>query len=512
MITTNTSSKNWDLYLKITHCLVGHTRLLLSYSGGLDSTVLLDILTRLRDRDSSDHLTSSPLILRAVYVHHGISNYADKWASHCSNQCKIRGIPFSVIYINCYNVENKLRNMEALARNLRYKKLYNHLDSKEVLLTAHHMNDQVESLLLALKRGSGPSGLSGMSKNTLYANKYRLLRPLLDCSRKQLETYAYKKKLAWIEDDTNTDTRFDRNFLRIKILPSIYRRWPCFNQVVARTAQLCRDQENLLNELLSESFQKLIDKSDGSFLFIPLFQCSIPKRQALLRRWLSHFSMKMPSYQLINRIWKEVVLSRRDATPILQLDKCLCRRFREKLYILPENMRCSLNRIKLSWNIIHNVFILPYNLGTLIYQPLSINEHVPKNEFNLHLNINFPLNISHDVFEKSKKVLTHCFVRAPKSDEKISIIFGNINGLLYLLGRNHGRHLKKIWQELGVPPWLRSRIPLLFYNKTLITAIGVFITHNGKIANTENTSWQISWLQDILSYKIFKNSVRHHLE
>lgn len=511
MITTNTSSEDWDLYRKVTHCLVGHTKLLLSYSGGLDSTVLLDILTRLKN--SSDHFRSSPFILRAIYVHHGISNYADKWASHCSNQCKLRGIPFSVIHINCYNAsESKQSNIEALARNLRYKKLYNHLNSKEILLTAHHMNDQVESLFLALKRGSGPSGLSGMSKNALYANKYRLLRPLLDCSREQLEMYAYKKKLDWIEDDTNTNTRFDRNFLRIKILPSIYRRWPFFNQVVARTAQLCRDQENLLNELLSESFQKLIDESDGSFLFIPLFQYSIPKRQALLRRWLSHFSMKMPSYQLINRIWKEVVLSRRDATPILQLDKYLCRRFREKLYILPANMRCSLNRIELSWNIIHNVFILPYNLGTLIYQPLSVNEHVSKNAFNPHLNINFSLNMSHDVFEKSKKVLTHCFVRAPKSDEKISIIFGNIDGLLYILGRNHGRHLKKIWQELGVPPWLRSRIPLLFYNKTLITAIGVFITHNGKITSKENTSWQISWLQDILFYKIFKNSVCYHLE
>ncbi|AGC03569.1 tRNA(Ile)-lysidine synthase [Candidatus Blochmanniella chromaiodes str. 640] len=510
MITTNTSSENWDLYRKVTHCLVGHTRLLLSYSGGLDSTVLLDILTRLKN--NSDHFTLSPFMLRAIYIHHGISNYSDEWASHCFNQCKIRGIPFSVIHINCYNTENKQRNIEALARNLRYKKLYNRLNSKEILLTAHHMNDQVESLFLALKRGSGPSGLSGMSKNALYANKYRLLRPLLDCSREQLEIYAYKKKLVWIEDDTNTDTRFDRNFLRIKILPSIYQRWPCFNQVVARTAQLCRDQENLLNELLSESFQKLIDESDGSLLFIPLFQYSIPKRQALLRRWLSHLSMKMPSYQLINRIWKEVVLSRKDATPILQLDKYLCRRFREKLYILPVNMRCSLNRIELSWNIIHNVFILPYNLGKLIYQPLSINEHVPKNPFDLHLNIDSSLNTSHDVFEKYKKVLTHCFVRSPKSDEKISIIFGNIDGLLYILGRNRGRHLKKIWQELGVPPWLRSRIPLLFYNKTLITAIGVFITQNGKITSKENTLWKISWLQDIISYKIFKNSVRYHLE
>ncbi|URJ27909.1 tRNA lysidine(34) synthetase TilS [Candidatus Blochmannia vicinus (nom. nud.)] len=511
MFAINIFPEGYELYHKVTNCLIGHKKLLLSYSGGLDSTVLLDILTTLKN--STNNLTPSPLIFRAIYVHHGISDSANNWANHCSEQCKKRNIPFSIIYINCYNSENKQRNIEALARNLRYKNLYNHLNSEETLLTAHHMNDQVESLFLALKRGSGPAGLSGIAKNAVYANKHKLLRPLLGCSREQLEIYAYKKNLTWIEDDTNTDMRFDRNFLRIKILPSLYQRWPHFNQVVARTAQLCRDQENLLNELLSEFLQKLIDISDSSLLFRPLFRCSIPKRQALLRRWLANFSINMPSYQLINRIWKEVVLSRRDATPILQLDTCLCRRFREKLYILPISMKSSLNKIKLSWKIIHNTILLPHNLGTLIYQPLEINKSLSKNVLDPHSNINFPLNTS-NTLENSKKILTHCFVQAPKSDEEISIVFGHIDGLLHIIGRNHGRCLKKIWQELKIPPWLRSRIPLLFYNKTLITAIGVFITKNGNITNKNNTVlWKISWLQeDIVFYKIFRNSISYYLK
>ncbi|WHL24832.1 MAG: tRNA lysidine(34) synthetase TilS [Candidatus Blochmannia vicinus] len=510
MFATNTFPEGCKLYHKVTNCLIGHKKLLLSYSGGLDSTVLLDILTTLKN--STHNLTSSSLILRAIYVHHGISNYANNWANHCSEQCKKRNIPFSIIYINCYNSKNKQRNIEELARNLRYKNLYNHLHSEETLLTAHHMNDQVESLFLALKRGSGPAGLSGIARNALYANKHKLLRPLLDCSRKQLEIYAHNNNLTWIEDDTNTNMRFDRNFLRTKILPSLYQRWPGFNQVVARTAQLCRDQEDLLNELLSESLQKLIDISDGSLLFRPLFQCSIPKRHALLRRWLANFSINMPSYQLINRIWKEVVLSRKDATPILQLDTCLCRRFRKKLYILPISMKSSLNKVTLSWKIIHNTIALPNNLGMLIYQPLKLNESLSKEILNPNLNINFPLNTS-NIFEKSKKILTHCFIQAPKSDEKISIIFGHVDGLLHIIGRNRGRSLKKIWQELKIPPWLRSRIPLLFYNKTLITAIGIFITKNGKITNENNISCKISWLQeDIVFYKIFKNSINYYLK
>ncbi|WP_331828276.1 tRNA lysidine(34) synthetase TilS [Candidatus Blochmannia sp. SNP] len=510
MFAINKFTEGYELYHKVTNCLIGHKKLLLSYSGGLDSTVLLDILTTLKN--NTNNLISSPLIFRAIYVHHGISNYADNWANHCSEQCKRRNIPFSIIYINYYNSKNKQRNIEELARNLRYKNLYNHLNSEETLLTAHHMNDQVESLFLALKRGSGPAGLSGITKNALYANKHKLLRPLLDCSREQLEIYAHKKNLTWVEDDTNTDIRFDRNFLRTKILPSLYQRWPCFNQVVARTAQLCRDQENLLNEFLSEFLQKLIDISDDSLLFRPLFQCSIPKRQALLRRWLANFSIKMPSYQLINRIWKEVVLSRRDSAPILQLDTCLCRRFREKLYILPISMKSSLNRIKLSWKIIHNTISLPNNLGMLIYQPLEFNESLSKDILDPNLNINFPLNTS-NIPKNSKRILTHCFIRAPKSDEKISIIFGHVDGLLHIIGRNRGRSLKKIWQELKIPPWLRSRIPLLFYNKILITAIGVFITKNGRITNENNISWKISWLQeDIVSYKIFRNSINYYLK
>lgn len=513
----NILPKDWYLHRQVAMYIVKYRRLLLSYSGGLDSTVLLDILTTLRNINNNHyHLMSFPLVLRAVHVHHGMHQYADKWADHCIRQCKIRNVSFQVVYINSFynKMNNKKHNVEALARYLRYQKLYDHLNLKETLVTAHHMNDQVETLLLALKRGSGPTGLSSMQINTLHHYRYRILRPLLKCSRVQLEKYAINNHLDWVEDDTNKSVIFDRNFLRIKILPLLCQRWPSFNKVVTRTAELCRNQENLLNELLSDSLNALID-TDNSLYFEPLLQYSVLKRQALLRFWIINFSKNIPSYQFIYRIWKEVILSRNDATPILQLNQHLYRRFRKKLYIIPVNMMFPINTITLDWIDSHNTIVLPYNLGLLVFYPLIFNEiFLQKKKLISNTNITYILNTFFDFFKKHGKILTTCIVRSPKFNEKISIRFGHTCGLLYILNRNRGRKLKKIWQELAIPPWLRSRIPLLFYNHTLIAAIGVFITKNGAINDVKDTdiSRQIFWVQDTLSYHFFKNSIYDYLK
>lgn len=511
----NILPKHWILHRKVAMHIIKYKKLLLSYSGGLDSTVLLDILTTLRDINNNNfHLMSFPLILRAIHVHHGLHQKADMWVEHCDQQCKIRNIPFQVVYIkNFYQINNNRNNIEALARYLRYQKLYDYLNLEEILLTAHHMNDQVETFFLALKRGSGPTGLASMHINTLYYHKYRILRPLLQCSRLQLQQFAISKNLHWIEDDTNNNIIFDRNFLRIQILPLLYKRWSSFDKVVVRTIELCRNQENLLNELLSEFLSTLID-TDGSLLFEPLLKCSILKRQALLRRWIANFFINMPSYQLVNRIWHEVILSKRDATPMLRLDQYLCRRFQKKLYMLPISMMFPLNKIKLNEIHTENKIVLPYDLGLLIFQPLNFDVDGPQKKIISNTNITSILNIFFNHFRKSGKILTYCIVRSPKYNEKISVQFGNINGLLYIVNRNKGRKLKKIWQELKIPPWLRSRIPLLFYNNVLISAIGVFITRDGVINNTDvkKSLYQIFWVQSISYYNFFKNSIFSYLK
>lgn len=513
-------SEDQHLYNSVARHIYRYNKLLLAYSGGLDSVVLLDILITLIKCPNLILNLISPFFLRAVYVDHGLNYNSNNWAIHCAEQCRIRNVPFHVIHVNCNKFDQKLHNIEAIARTLRYKALCNYLNPQETLLTAHHMDDQVETFFLALKRGSGPSGLSGIHKNMMFYKGKRLLRPLLECSRTQIEKYAYRKKLIWIEDNTNNNIKFDRNFLRIKVIPLLKKRWPAFNTVVMRTAQICRNQENLLKELLSESLNTLID-SDGALFYDPLLQYSLIKRHAILRFWLNNFFINMPSYQLLNRIWYEVVLSKSDSNPVLCLGKHICRRFHKKLYILPIDMSSAMYSLSLSWYFLDQTILLPCDLGLLSSQKITIinmNEDIITRSLVDTPNLKNLSNTFRSIFKTSGKILTSCLVRFPESNEVVSIRFGHVNGFLHILNRDRGRKLKKIWQELHIPPWLRNRIPLLFYNNVLIAALGVFLTQEGNVLNTINKQndkffvLKITWMQKISRYNIFKNNIQNFLK
>ena len=164
--------------------------------------------------------------------------------------------------------------------------------------------------------------------------EHLLLRPLLGCSRQTLESYAQRHALTRIDDDSNQDTRFDRNFLRLQVLPQLNQRWPHFATAVARSAGLCAEQEQLLDELLAEPLQKPV--GGGSLVAIDgLTDCSPVRRFALLRRWIALFNVAMPAREQLQRLWEEVALSREDAEPQLQLGTYQIRRFRGRLHLLP---------------------------------------------------------------------------------------------------------------------------------------------------------------------------------
>ncbi len=410
----------------------GKRQLVVAYSGGLDSTVLLDLLYR--RQLSSPQATG----LRAVHIHHGLSQLADDWLVHCRHQCLLRQIPFIALRVE---VNRQQGGVEAAARSARYAALGESLMPGDVLLTAQHQDDQAETLLLALKRGSGPAGLSSMPA-TAILRQHELLRPLLDISREQLEAYARHYQLSWIEDDSNADERFDRNFLRLHVMPLLQQRWPQFNQSVSRSAQLCAEQEALLDELLSETLSSLIQQ-DGSVSIAPMLTMNAPRRAALLRRWLSSAGVRMPSRTQLERLWNEVALSRADASPRLQLGHHQLRRFRDSLYLLP--LWPSLKHQVLQWSEWPQPLKLPQDLGIISVSGPDTGQ----------------------------------WVRAPAHTETVSIRFDH-SGPLYIVGRHHRRPIKKIWQELGIAPWLRERTPMLFYNQQLIAVLGVFVTRDGE--------------------------------
>ncbi|MEZ3501355.1 tRNA lysidine(34) synthetase TilS [Pantoea sp. KPR_PJ] len=414
--------------------------LVVAFSGGLDSTVLLHQVV-------CWHQAHPHSRLRALHVHHGLSPHADSWATHCEVQCKAWDIRCDVLRVE---VDAREQGIEGAARTARYQALITAMQPDEMLLTAQHLDDQCETLLLALKRGSGPAGLAAMPVRRERDGRV-LLRPLLDQTRQQLEAYAEQHRLRWTEDESNQDTRYDRNFLRQRLLPELQARWPHFAEACARSAALCGEQEQLLDELLAEQLAGLI-QPDGSLCFPPLLQMSEARAAALLRRWIARQGAPMPSRAVLLRLRQDVMLSRDDAQPRLQFGQAEVRRYRDRLYWLP---RCaSLRDQQLCWHNRREPLRLPASLGRLVADD------------------------------------RHSRLRQPEADEPISVRF-HAQGYFHLVGRAGGREMKKLWQELGIPPWQRERIPLIYYNQTLVCAPGLFVTRQG--AAVDDKGWQVIW-------------------
>lgn len=413
--------------LAIAQSVSPYRQLLVGFSGGLDSTVLLHRLMLWREQQPD-------VQIRAIHVHHGLSANANEWVAHCETLCQTWNIPLIVERVT---LKDEGLGIEAQARKARYAAFEQSLVPGEAIVTAQHLDDQCETFLLALKRGSGPAGLSAMAERSEFAGTH-LLRPLLNETRASLEHWAQEHNLRWIEDESNQDDAYDRNFLRLRILPALSQRWPHFAEATARSAELCAEQESLLDELLSEELASLVSE-EGALSIAPLESMSVMRRGALVRRWLAGHHSPMPSRNMLNRIWDEVVQAREDANPCLRLNDFEIRRFKEQLWRVKHQPSMAGNIIP--WPDIREPLNLPYGAG-LVSLTASGN------------------------------------VRLPELDEPVTIRF-KASGNLHIVGRNGGRKLKKIWQEHNVPPWLRDTTPLLFYGETLIAAVGVFITQDG---------------------------------
>jgi len=428
--------------LSLASSITAHRHFLLAFSGGLDSTVLLHLLMLWREQQPD-------IRVRAIHIHHGLSSNADAWVAHCQQICARWQVPLEVEYVT---LRDEGLGIEAHARHARYQAFSEALRPAEVLVTAQHLDDQSETLLLALKRGSGPAGLSAMAEDSPFVAT-RLLRPLLNTPREKLLAHAQRYGLEWIEDESNQDDRYDRNFLRLRVLPLLQQRWPHFSRAAARSASLCAEQEQLLDELLAEELAGLISPQ-GSLAIAPLMEKSAVRRAALLRRWLAQQEVTMPSRERLERLWQEVALAREDAAPCLHLGTGDVRRYQQQLWWV--KAQPGLRATLLPWLNITSPLTLPDGLGVL---RLSAGGEL----------------------------------RPPREHETVSIRF-NAPGMLHIVGRNGGRKLKKIWQELGIAPWQRDTTPLLFYGETLIAAAGVFITREGQAVDTVGVT--LNWERD----------------
>lgn len=401
--------------------------LLLGYSGGVDSHLLLCLLSRFVREEQG-------FTLQAVHVHHGLNPKADAWARHCEAVCGELGVPLILERLSINRAPRQ--SLEAVARELRYQAMRAHLRPGGYLVTAHHQDDQLETLLLALKRGSGPRGLSAMPVSQPFAEGM-LLRPLLGVSRAEILTWAGAHGLRWIEDDSNQDHRFDRNYLRAEILPRLQQRWPEFAAMASRSSQLCAEQEQLCEELAHDDLER-VRHDDGSLTLDQLCQLSSLRRQNLLRHWLRRELGLVPGFDLLQRIWQEVIMARPDATPELKCGTAWIRRYAHRLYLVPQMPALPLAPLPVALVGEQGELSLPTG-GCLRWQ------------------------------------LAEGGVRRPRADETVSLRFACRGGeRIRVAGRHGARSLKKLWQEYEVAPWLRERVPLIYYDEQLVQAIGYF--------------------------------------
>lgn len=297
-------------------------RVYLAYSGGLDSSVLLHLLA------------GSPLRERMIpwHVNHGLLDSAGQMEEFCRQQAASYGLELRLDRLELGKLGS---NIEAEARRRRYRLFADACDADQCLLTAHHADDQAETFLLNALRGSGSAGLRGIAPRR-ELGRGLLLRPLLGYTRQQLEEYAGTHELSWFNDPSNRDNRFDRNYLRNEVLPSIATRWPHFQTALATTSELQAETCQVLDEVAGSDLAALARPGAGAdpALDLPgLMQLSPQRARNLLRFWISAAGLAaLPGGRL-----REVInqlSARADAMPQIAMPDYSIRLYDRRLFLV----------------------------------------------------------------------------------------------------------------------------------------------------------------------------------
>lgn len=412
----------------------GVSRCWVAFSGGLDSTVLLTAAAAMR--------RCLPGALHAVYIDHGLHPDSQAWADHCRAYCHALPVPLVTRRLALGPVPGE--SIEALARAARYEAFSDLLAPGDLLLTAHTRDDQAETLLLALLRGSGVHGLAAMPFETdLGAG--RLVRPLLDVARGSLAAYASIQGLSWIEDPSNRDLALDRNYLRHAVVPLLHARWPACSKTLARSAGHCAEAAQLTDQLAAETLMTLGGRRPGTLDIPGLMRLERARQRAVLRLWLRRRGFALPDARRLERVLDEVLPARSDADPLVAWSGCEIRRYRHDLFAIPPPPELPLERLEITWHVGDEVtrLQLPPGLGRLEWWPAVETKHA----------------LTDPARGPQHKALRVCF-RARAQTSR--------SGPL-----GQGRRLKKLFQEAGVPVWLRPYVPLVFDADGLVAVAGV---------------------------------------
>lgn len=412
--------------MRLDECLLNPptaTGYAVAYSGGLDSTVLL-------------HLAQARGFpgLNAIHVHHGLQAAADDWAAQAEQQCRQWGVPLRVLRV-AVEAQHP-QGPEAAAREARYAALCSVLQPGTLLMSAHHADDQAETVLLRLFRGTGVQGLAAM-RPLAFLGAQPLWRPLLKQPREALQAYAGAQGLRWIEDPHNQHPRYARSWLRSTALPLLRSRWPQLDVALLRTAEHASDAAQLLQDL-ARDLLATVCLPEGGLSVAGLLALSAPQRRLVLRHWLVTLGLPSVASAVLQRLEREVLAAAPEAHPLLCWPGGEFRRYRQALHA-GQPMPTLRENLCLDWDG-QQPLVLPEGLG-----------------------------------------LMHCAV-----PQAMQICFGLPGVRIKPAGQAHHRTLRQLCQQAGVPPWWRSRLPIIFVNRTVVS-----IAAHWNTADAPALRWQV---------------------
>ena len=434
--------------------------LLVGLSGGVDSIVLLDCLQRVAPRLRAR--------LAALHINHQLSPNANSWERFCRRHCRAREIPFASARV----VVPRGESMEAAARAARYSVLSR--QRADFIVLAQHQDDQVETLLLQLLRGAGVRGLAAMpllrraeggglraegkkkragERNTSslipHPSPLQILRPMLDVARAEILAYARARRLEWIEDESNANTDFRRNFLRQRVLPAVARGFPAYRSTVARAAGHLAEASELLDELAAQDGAGSIE--DGTLAVDALGRLSNARARNLLRFFIGSCGVLLPGTERLDEALRQALTARQDARVVIELEGASLRRYQGRLHAVPA------------------LRALPRSYA----RPWRGEREMELAELGGVLSM---------VRTRGKGISIARLGRAP-----VTVRLRRGGESLQPDCRRPRRSLKNLLQEGEIAPWLRDRLPLVFCGVDLVWAPGIgldcaFQAQNGEAA------------------------------
>ena len=413
-------------------------RWVVAFSGGIDSTSLLHALA---------HGTSG-IPITAIHINHGLDPNARQWAERCASIASDIQVDFECIEVQV--LRDSVQGPESAARHARYEAFRAVVGQGDCLLSAHHEADQAETLLLNLMRGSGVDGLAAIAPVQDFAAG-RLLRPMLGVSDAEIQAYADAHRLRWVDDPSNSDTAYDRNYLRREIVPMLRERWPAASQQIARSAGLVGEARRLLRDLAEIDLSEV--QKSGRLRVEKLTQLSPDRQRNALRHALRRARLPAPPATRLRQVLEELVTARPDAQPLVAWSGAEVRRYRGEIFLLPAPVPL-------------------FDVSKLHLQPDGAPLALGTNNGELRLRRQASSGIAPEFAADGLRV------RYRSGGEKLE-----------LAGRSGSQSLKNLLQQAAILPWMRSRIPLLYAGERLVAVADLWIAADALATPGYTVEW-----------------------